>query len=124
MNKCFYIGKAVSEPAIASTLDGTRICRFTLAVENVTQKPPRYDYFEVVAWRSLADKASLQINENDLVFVAGITQIRKQKQGNDFKVIVEIVAAQIEVMRGGGNDPHIDYSSEVTPLEQLANKKY
>ena len=124
MNKCFYIGKAISDPALASIPDGTHVCRFKIAVENVIAKPLRYDYFDVVAWRSLADKAEQRVRENDLVFVSGMTQIRKVKQGDEIKVIVEVVAAQIEVMRGGGNDPHIDYSSEVTPLEQLANKKY
>ena len=79
MNKIVLIGNLTADPVLRATPSGTSVCNFTLAVsrrfpgadgQKVT------DFFNVVAWRGLADTCNKYLARGKKAAVVGELQAR------------------------------------------------
>ena len=79
MNKIVLIGNLTADPVLRATPSGTSVCNFTLAVnrrfpgadgQKVT------DFFNVVAWRGLADTCNKYLAKGKKAAVIGELQAR------------------------------------------------
>lgn len=79
MNKIVLIGNLTADPVLRATPNGTSVCNFTLAVnrrfpgadgQKVT------DFFNVVAWRGLADTCNKYLARGKKAAVVGELQAR------------------------------------------------
>ena len=79
MNKIVLIGNLTADPVLRATPNGTSVCNFTLAVsrrfpgadgQKVT------DFFNIVAWRGLADTCNKYLAKGKKAAIIGELQAR------------------------------------------------
>lgn len=79
MNKIVLIGNLTADPVLRATPNGTSVCNFTLAVnrrfpgadgQKVT------DFFNIVAWRGLADTCNKYLAKGKKAAIVGELQAR------------------------------------------------
>ncbi len=110
MNKVFLIGNLTRDVEIATTQSGISVAKFSLAVgrrfanEDGTRET---DFFNIVAWRELADLCYKFLSKGNKCAVLGELQTRTydDKDGNK-KYITEIVAKEVEFLT-----PKVDTAS-------------
>lgn len=82
LNKVMIIGNVGKDPELRYTPDGTPVCKFSVAVSRVWKTPDgeqkeETEWFNVVAWRKLAETCSSYVYKGQKLFVEGRLQTRK-----------------------------------------------
>jgi single-strand DNA-binding protein len=102
LNKCFMTGNLTKDPEVRSTGSGISVCTFRIAVQRRFpgqdgQKVS--DFFDVVAWRTLADNCGKYLSKGSKVAVVGELQTRTYdaKDGSK-RYVTEIVADEVEFL--------------------------
>lgn len=102
MNKVFLIGNLTKDPEVRTTGGGTNVCTFRIAVTRrfQNQQGERVsDFFDVVAWRQLADLCGRYLAKGRKVAVVGELQTRNYEAKDGTKrYVTEIVADEIEFL--------------------------
>lgn len=102
MNKIVLIGNLTADPVLRATPSGTSVCNFTLAVnrrfpgadgQKVT------DFFNVVAWRGLADTCNKYLAKGRKAAVIGELQARtyEAKDGTT-RISLDVSADEVEFL--------------------------
>jgi single-strand DNA-binding protein len=102
MNKIVLIGNLTADPVLRATPSGTSVCNFTLAVsrrfpgadgQKVT------DFFNVVAWRGLADTCNKYLAKGKKAAVVGELQARTYtaKDGTT-RISLDVSADEVEFL--------------------------
>lgn len=102
MNKIVLIGNLTADPVLRATPNGTSVCNFTLAVnrrfpgadgQKVT------DFFNVVAWRGLADTCNKYLAKGKKAAIVGELQARTYtaKDGTT-RMSLDVVADEVEFL--------------------------
>lgn len=79
MNKVFLIGNLTRDPELTETAGGVSVCHFAIAVNRsyTSSEGERLtDFFNVTAWRGLADTVARYTKKGSKVAVSGSIQIR------------------------------------------------
>lgn len=102
MNKVFLIGNLTKDPDVRTTGGGTNVCTFRIAVTRrfQNQQGERVsDFFDVVAWRQLADLCGRYLAKGRKVAVVGELQTRTYDAKDGTKrYVTEIVADEVEFL--------------------------
>ncbi|MCI8343634.1 MAG: single-stranded DNA-binding protein [Clostridia bacterium] len=116
MNKVFLIGNLTRDPELSETSGGVSVCHFSIAVNrNYTGSDGerQTDFFNVTAWRGLADTIARFTKKGHKVAVSGSVQIRnyEDNQGNK-RTAIDVIAQDIEFLTSksaaGSNDDFYD----------------
>ncbi len=103
LNRIILVGRLTADPEIRSTIDGTSIAKFQLAVERgfSAGSQKEIDYVDIVAWRALADLSQNSLKKGMLALVEGKIHNRsfETKEGAK-KYVTEINANNITVLEG------------------------
>lgn len=102
MQRIFIIGNLTADPVLRATPSGTSVCNFTLAVnrrfpgadgQKVT------DFFNVVAWRGLADTCNKYLAKGKKAAVVGELQARTYtaKDGTT-RMSLDVSADEVEFL--------------------------
>ncbi len=129
MNKVFLIGNLTKDPELSVTNSGVSVCRLTIAVSRTFKNPEgerETDFFNIIAWRGLADNCNKFLKKGNKVSVVGSIQNRTF-EGNDGvkKYYTEISADDIEFLTPknsddeGRNFKDNNNKKEVSSLEQI-----
>lgn len=126
MNKVFMIGNLTKDPDVRTTSGGTNVCTLRLAVTRrfQNQQGERVtDYFDVIAWRQLADLCGKYLTKGRKVAVTGELQTRTYDAKDGTKrYVTEISADEIEFLtprdRDGSSAPGGDYSPREAKTQQ------
>jgi single-strand DNA-binding protein len=110
LNKVMLIGNAGRDAELRYMANGTAQASFTLAVNrNVRGQDGEWnqetDWFNIVAWRELAERLSQIITKGKQVYVEGRLQIRSWDNDQGVKQFrTEVIANQVILLgsRGGG----------------------
>ena len=101
LNKVMIIGNVGKDPELRYTPDGTPTAKFSVAVGRVWNTPEgerkeETEWFNVVAWRKLAETCGNYVYKGQKVYVEGRLQTRKwtDQQGVE-KRFVDLVASQV-----------------------------
>jgi len=104
MNKIFLIGNLGRDPEMSYTTNGTAVTKFSLAVNRVTKSPTgerqeETDWFNIIAWRQLAETCNQYLRKGSKVFIEGRLSIRKYI-GNDGiqRTAIEVIANDMEML--------------------------
>ncbi len=128
MNKVFLIGNLTRDPELSETNSGVSVCRFGLAVNrrrSASDGEPQVDFFNVTAWRNLAETVSRFVKKGNKVAVTGTIQIRNYEDNSGQKrTFVDIVADDVEFLTpkgsGGAEDDYAPAAPKKRPtLEAL-----
>lgn len=101
MNKIFLIGNLTRDPELSETQSGIAVCRFAIAVNRrrTSEGEPQTDFFNVTAWRGLAESVARYCKKGNKVAVTGSVQVRAY-EGNDGakRTSVDVVAEDVEFL--------------------------
>lgn len=102
MNKVFLIGNLTRDPELNTVANGVSVCRFAIAVNRAYQTADgerQTDYFNITAWRQLAERVEKYCKKGNRVCITGSIQIRdyEDNQGNK-RTAVDIIAQDVEFL--------------------------
>lgn len=101
MNKTFLIGNLTRDPELTQTPNGVSVCKMSIAVNrNFTNANGERDtdFFNVVAWRGLADNCAKYLSKGKKIAVVGQIQNRSYEKDGEKKYVTEIMADEIEFL--------------------------
>ena len=101
MNKIFLIGRITKDVNLSETQSGIAVCRFAIAVNRrrTSEGEPQTDFFNVTAWRGLAESVARYCKKGSKVAVTGSVQIRTYEDNDGVKrTSVDVVAEDVEFL--------------------------
>ena len=108
MQKVFMIGNITRDPELSETNSGVAVCRFSIAVNRrraSDDAEQQTDFFNVTAWRGLADTISRFCKKGNKIAVTGQIQIRTYEDREGAKrTSVDVVAEEVEFLSPKSND--------------------
>lgn len=117
-NRITLVGRLTRDPDLRVLPDGISVVHFTIAVNRPVRPgtEEQVDYFDIVAFRQLADTVANYMTKGKLVLVEGKLQTRSyiDREGNRRKAF-EVVADTVrflERMRGGDPEAATTYGAE------------
>ena len=100
-NRIILVGRLTRDPELRATPDGVSVVRFTLAVDRGMRagEERQTDFFDIVAFRQLADNVANYVTKGRLVLVEGRLQTRSytDREGNRRKAY-EVVADNVRFL--------------------------
>lgn len=118
LNKILLIGNLGKDPQTSYTPDGIAVTKFSLAVNRTTksnagEKKEETEWFNIVAWRQLAETCGNYLHKGSKVYIEGRLTQRKYidpKSGQE-RVFVEVIANDMKMLTPksaqGGSSPDI-----------------
>ena len=108
MNKVYLIGNLTRDPEMRSTSTGIPVCNFSIAVnrrfKNAQTGQQETDFFNIVAWRQLADLCGRYLAKGRKVAVFGSIQTRTyEAQDGSKRTAFDIVADEVEFLSASQN---------------------
>jgi single-strand DNA-binding protein len=104
LNKIMLIGNLGKDPELQVTSDGTPFTRFSLAVNRTYksasgEKMEETDWFNIVAWRQLAEICERYLHKGSKVYLEGRLTQRKYTDRNGInRTMVEVIASDMEML--------------------------
>jgi single-strand DNA-binding protein len=104
LNKVMIIGNLGRDPELRYTPNGTPVASFTVAVgrqwtTSSGERREATEWFNVVAWRELAEICGQILSKGKLVYVEGSLQTRSWEDANGQRNYrVEVVADQMTLL--------------------------
>ncbi len=119
MNKVYLIGNLTRDPEMRTTGSGIAVCNFSIAVnrrfKNAQTGQTETDFFNIVAWRQLAELCSKYLAKGRKVAVFGSLQSRTyEAQDGSKRSAIDIVADEVEFL-GGNQQQNGQRSSAQAP---------
>lgn len=118
MNKIMLIGNLGKDPDMSYTNDGTAVTKFSLAVNRIRksqtgERQEETDWFNIVAWRQLAEVCNNYLHKGTKVYIEGRLQIRKyQAQDGTQRTAVDVNATDMEILTPKGQQGTAPRSDE------------
>ena len=111
MNKVFLIGNLTRDPELSTTNSGISVCRISIAVSRRFANADgsrETDFFNVVAWRAIAENCAKYLKKGSKIAVMGSIQNHSyDAQDGSKRYTTDITAEEIEFLSTKG-----DVSSE------------
>ncbi len=131
MNKVFLIGNLTRDPEMRSTQSGIPVCNFSIAVNrrfrNAQTGQQETDFFNIVAWRQLAELCSRYLSKGRKVAVLGSIQTRTyEAQDGTKRSAFDIVADEVEFLssqQSGGAPAGEYHAPSVAPAPAPAPRQ-
>jgi len=104
LNKIMLIGNLGRDPELQVTSDGTPFTRFSLAVSrtyktNSGEKKEETEWFNIVAWRQLAETCERYLHKGSKVYIEGRLTQRKYTDKNGIeRSTVDVIANDMEML--------------------------
>lgn len=100
MNKVILIGNLTKDPELTTTTSGVNVVRFSIAVQRKytnSEGERETDFFNVVAWRGLADICHRYLRKGSKAAVIGTLQNRNyEAQDGTKRFVTEVIADDVE----------------------------
>lgn len=123
MNKVFLIGRLTNDTELATTASGINYCRFSLAVGRPHSKENETDFFNIVAWRGLAENCAKYLKKGSQCAIVGTLQNNTYEKDGTRLTVTQIVADEVEFLqslknteRKVENRTQTAFQTELTPI--------
>ncbi|HEU5374448.1 MAG TPA: single-stranded DNA-binding protein [Ktedonobacteraceae bacterium] len=104
LNKIMLIGNLGKDPDFNVTSDGTPVAKFSLAVNRYMksssgEKKEETEWFNIVAWRQLAEICEKYLHKGSKVYIEGRVQQRKytDREGVQ-RTTFEVIANEMQML--------------------------
>lgn len=99
MNKVILSGNLTRDPELTETSSGVSVCRFSIAVNRRVEGEQKADFYNVTAWRGLAETISRYSRKGNKLLVVGNIELGEyeDRDGNK-RTSVNIVAQDVEFL--------------------------
>lgn len=102
MNKIFLIGNLTKDPELSETSSGISVCKFSIAVNrrfSSQNGEQQTDFFNVTAWRGLAENVAKCCRKGNKVAIVGSIQIRNvEDNSGQHRTYIDVVADDVEFL--------------------------
>ena len=104
MNKIMLIGRLGKDPELQVTPDGTPVTKFTLAVNRYSktssgERKEETDWFNVSAWRQLAETCEKYLHKGSKVYVEGRLSQRKYTDREGIqRTSIDVTMTEMEML--------------------------
>lgn len=129
MNKVFLIGNLTRDPELTETSGGVSVCHFAIAVNRSytsSDGERQTDFFNVTAWRNLAETVARYTKKGNKVAVTGSIQIRSYEDNQGVRrTAVDVIAQDIEFLTSkaaSGGDEFYDVPASPSASEAPRKK--
>ena len=125
MNKVYLIGNLTREPEMRSTQMGVSVCNFSIAVNRrkSADGTQQTDYFNIVAWRQLADLCGRYLRKGKKVAVVGSIQTRTyEAQDGSKRSAFDIVADEVEFLTPQDNGAQKEMEERIEERRAIAQE--
>lgn len=131
LNKIMLIGNLGRDPEMSYTPAGVPFTRFSLAVSRTYktasgEKRDETDWFNIVAWRQLAETCNTYLRKGNKVYIEGRLTTRKYTDKNGVeRTAIEVTANEMEMLtpksQGSGSSEGFlgGGADEIDPLGDL-----
>lgn len=121
MNKVYLIGNLTRDPEMRSTATGIPVCNFSIAVNRRVkdaQGNTQTDFFNIVAWRQLAELCGKFLMKGKKVAVVGSIQTSTYEDKTTGKKCTSwsIVADEVEFLTPMGEAPGTARTEHPAPV--------
>ncbi len=127
MNKVFLIGNLTRDPEMSETSGGVSVCHFSIAVNrnySSADGERQTDFFNVTAWRGLADTIGRFTKKGHKVAVVGSIQMRNYEDNQGVRrTAVDIIAQDIEFLTSKSSNSGDDFYDTGAQPSAPAKKK-
>ena len=124
MNTVFLIGNLTRDPELTETSGGVNVCHFAIAVNRSYTSADgerQTDFFNVTAWRGLAENIARYTKKGSKVAVSGSVQIRNYEDNQGVKRnAVDIIAQDVEFLTQKNANSGDDFYDSPAPSERSA----
>src|ERR1700690_2069148 len=105
LNAVHLIGRLTADPTTQTTASGTRLCRFSIAVNRRRNDPP--DHLDIVTFGKLGETCARYLVKGRLVSVtARLRQNQGQDKSGESRSRLDIVAGEVGFLdRAGPDEP-------------------
>ncbi|SRR6266487_939134 len=110
LNKIMLIGNLGKDPELNVTSDGTPVTKFSLAVNrsyktNSGEKKEETEWFNIVAWRQLAELTERYLHKGSKVYIEGrLTQRKYTDREGVQRTAVEVIANDVQFLSPNPGD--------------------
>jgi len=120
LNRIILIGTLTKDPESRSSIDGTPMTKFNLAVNRfLGSKQSAVDFIDIVAWQRLAEISAQYLKKGSLVLIEGRIQVRSyEDQSGKRKWVTEVVANDLQMMPGKMQEPMVETAAEPVAIEE------
>jgi single-strand DNA-binding protein len=104
LNKILLIGNLGKDPELNVTAEGTPVTKFSLAVNrsyktNSGEKKEETEWFNIVAWRQLAEICERYLHKGSKVYIEGrLTQRKYTDREGVQRTAVEVIASDMQML--------------------------
>jgi single-strand DNA-binding protein len=96
LNRVFLIGRAGTEPEVATSRSGHRVATFRLATDRPGARGRgRPDWHTIVAWDALVPLVERQVRKGERVYVEGRIETREERVRGGKRNRTEIIAEEV-----------------------------
>lgn len=117
LNKVMIIGNLGKDPEMQYTASGDAVTKFSVAASETWtkdgQRQERTEWFNVVAWRKLAETCAQYLTKGRQVYVEGKLQTRTYEKDGETKYFTEVIADQVRFL--GERGEQRDTSGDIDP---------
>lgn len=120
MNQIILIGNLTKSPELTTTQNGINVCRFGLAVRRSypnTDGEYETDFFNIVAWRKLAEHCAKYLEKGRKVAISGSLQMRTYEVEGEKRVTSEVIANDVQFLSPANNDKKEEETSNNYDLD-------
>jgi len=123
LNKAFLMGNLTRDPELRYVPSGTAVATFTVAMNRVYksqtgEKKEETSFVRVVVWGRRAEVCGEYLSKGSPVFVEGRIQSRSwETQDGQKRSTVEVIADNVQFLRGGDKQQAQAAKAEVPPEE-------
>ena len=129
MNKVIFIGNLTRDPESTQTTSGVAVTKMTIAVNRKfpnANGERETDYFNIVAWRGVAENCARFLSKGKKISVVGSLQNRSYEDSNgNKKQVTEVMDEDIEFLSPVGEGNQQQQTSEpkrsinnLTPVDE------
>lgn len=121
-NLAVLAGRLTKDPELRYVQSGHPVASFTLAVDRPFAqegKARETDFFDIVAWRKLAETVSQHLQKGSAVLVQGRIQIRSyEAQDGQKRKVTEIVADRVQFFGSKPSGGDVPQAAAVPTAEE------
>jgi single-strand DNA-binding protein len=124
------IGNLGRDPEMSYTESGVAVTKFSLAVNRITkssagERQTETDWFNIVAWRQLAERCNAYLKKGHKVYVEGrLTQRKYTDKTGVERTAIDVTISDMEMLtpkgqggQGSSSDPFLDENDSLGELE-------
>ena len=116
-NKVFLIGNLARDPEMRYTTAGIPVTKFSVAVNRRGGKD-EVDFFNIVAWRKLAEICGEYLSKGKKVSIEGRLEIDTYEKEGKQRIWAQIIADDVQILSRKDEDTRSEEPSASTATEE------